>query len=116
MKELKQALENIHAYINDAVLNREFEVLKREKHTTTIKCGEYVCDVWMANEPESTGIYELATQFGSLTLIGTGMKFDKPATCRSIINTPTSEEERKALIERKKQLEVELAKLKELGE
>jgi len=119
MKELQQVIESIHAYANESVLNNDFEVLKRGEHTTMIKCGEYeyVCEVWMANLPENTGLYRIHTDIGSIVFDGVGMAFKKPATCRKIINMPTSEDESKALVERKKQLEAELEKINErLGE
>ncbi|NCU40182.1 hypothetical protein EOL73_00300 [Candidatus Saccharibacteria bacterium] len=131
MKELQQVIESIHAYAmdkgfiklyrkyqqNESVLNNDFEVLKRGEHTTVIKCGEYVCEVWMANLQENTGLYRIHTDIGSIVFDGVGMAFKKPATCRKIINMPTSEDESKALVERKKQLEAELEKINErLGE
>ena len=116
MKELQQAIENIHAYVNNAILNKEFDVLKRGEHVTTIKCGEYTCDVWMANTPIDTGVYRIYTSICTLDFCGVGLALNSPSTCRKIINTPTSEEERKALAERKKKLESELAKLNEIGD
>ena len=97
--------------VNEAIINDEFKVIKRDAHTITIEVlGEEV-EMWDANEADSTTCYRI--NFGNMRdWYFEDCSFKKPATCRKKLRHETEDEKaiRKDAIKKQiSNLEKELA-------
>ena len=90
-EKIQELLADLSKRVNEAILNKEFKVLQRERHTIKIKaCGEVVY-IWNENTSEDTYLYKVFL-CDQNTLYTTTKKFKKPSICRKLLRTETEEE------------------------
>ena len=91
--KLSDTLKEISEAINQAILNREYELIAVGPHTIAIEALGFIAEIWNSNNPEHTKLYRLMSMGdvgfeGDLGFLDVA-KFEKPARCRMILRGMT---------------------------
>ena len=107
-------LQNINAQLTElsnlvsaAILNDEWELIKRSHHTIDIKVQDMEVAIWNCNGPESTRVYSVRAP--DWQVFDMELPFPKPEACRNILNKMT---EKEILVEQN-ELRLKIAALQE---
>ncbi len=93
LKKLLNETKRISNKIEKAILNGEFEKISRDEQTVKISCLGEVVQIWIANDVENTGIYDMETSDYS-KLIFPNIKFNNQKKVRRMLDI-MNEKERK---------------------
>lgn len=101
-EQIEKVMRDYAPKVEQAILDGEFKIIERDKHSITIEALGEIFDIWDSNEPEHTACYMLHVG-GDYIRFPAYYRFMKAKKCREILR----EAHLKAAKEKALQAEIE---------